>query len=348
MTIYFFFFTLLGFFAISPIKIEKNLLKILKFFFLFSLTIFIGLRHQVGGDWDIYLYDLKNNVKYFNLLELTYVRDFGYEFVSLISYNLGLGIYGLNFLAAIICVYALNKFSKKISDNVWLTFLISYPYLIVVVFMGYTRQGIAMAFILLSLVAIFDNKLLKYALLTFLAILFHKSASIIVPIVFLSYFQFNFKNLNIFVILLIISFFLIYPELTRITSGYFSDSSKYVSSGVYYRLFLNILAGSIFVFFYKFLKFNNKFDKLIIIILILNLLLIYFSFSYSTFVDRIIAYFTITQLVVYSRIYLIYPKYMIYINSIVILIYLSITLMWFNFSNHSSEWIPYKNLLFNY
>lgn len=348
MSVYFFFFTLLSFFSINPIKIEKKFSKILKFLFLFSLTIFIGLRHQVGGDWDLYLHDFNNNIKLFNLLEFAYVRDFGYELLSYICYNLGASIYGLNFLLAILSVYALNKFSKVIDNNVWLTFLISFPYLIIVVFMGYTRQGAAFAFILLSLTAIKDQKLLKYALFTFLAVIFHKSASILIPIVFLSYFKFNLKNFFIFIMLLFIAFFLIYPESSRIVSGYFSDNTKYISVGVYYRLFLNILAGFIFIFFYKYLKFNNKLDNLIIIIFLLNVLLIYFSFDYSTFVDRIIIYFTFIQLVVFSRLYLIYPKYTIIFNLFVILIYLTLILIWMNYSNHSYAWIPYKNILFYY
>lgn len=348
MAIYFFFFTLLSFLSISPLRIEKKLSKILKFFFLISLTIFIGLRHEVGGDWDIYLYDFDNNLEYFNFIEFAYVRDFGYEFISFICYNIGIGFYGLNLITAIFFVYVLNKFSKKISKNVWLCFLISFPYIIIVVFMGYTRQGIAMSFILLSILAINEKKLINYACFAFLAVIFHKSAAIIIPIVFLTYFKINFKNLITFLFLVLFSLFIIYPEVTRITAGYLAENNEYVSNGVYYRLFLNILSGFFFIFFYRYLKFNNNFDKLIVLIFLLNILLLFFSFSFSTLVDRIIIYFTFIQLVVFSRLYLIFPKYIIYFNLFVIFFYLLLFLIWLNFSNHSYAWIPYKNILFKY
>ena len=214
--------------------------------------------------------------------------------------------------------------------------------------MGFTRQGIAMSFILLSLIAIKDKKLFYYTCFTFLALLFHKSAAIIIPIIFLTFFHINIKKLIVFLILVFFSYLLIYPEISRITAGYLSNNSKYVSNGVYYRLFLNILSGFIFIIFYKHIKFNNNFDKLIILIFVLNLILTYFSFSYSTLVDRIIIYFTFIQLIVLSRIYLINPKYTIYFNFIVILIYLSLFVIWLNFSNHSYAWIPYKNILLNH
>ena len=56
MFVYWCFFLTISFFAISPIKIEKKLQKILEYFFLFILIIFVGFRKEVGGDWDNYLH----------------------------------------------------------------------------------------------------------------------------------------------------------------------------------------------------------------------------------------------------------------------------------------------------
>lgn len=348
MIVYWFYFAFLSILSISPIKLELNLSKILKFLLLFSLVIFIGLRYEVGGDWDIYEFDFKNNIEYFNFIEINYVRDFGYEFLSYLIFALGFEIYILNFLLAALFIYSLNKFINFVTDNHWLAFLISFPYIIIVVSMGFTRQGVAFSFVLLSLIAINDKKIIKYLILTFTGMLFHKSAALIIPFIFLTYFKLKFINLISFIALTFISTLIIYPEISRVAAGYFSENSKYISSGVYYRLFLNILAGFIFLIFYKFIKFNNNFDKLIIYIFIANLILIYFSLNYSTFVDRIIIYFTFIQTVVFSRIYLIYPKFKIIFNLTIILIYCLIFLIWLNYSNHSYAWLPYKNIIFQF
>ena len=57
MLIYWLIFLSISFLSISPIKLEKNLQIIFKFFFIILLSFFIGLRQEVGGDWDIYKFD---------------------------------------------------------------------------------------------------------------------------------------------------------------------------------------------------------------------------------------------------------------------------------------------------
>jgi hypothetical protein len=344
--LYWFFFISFSFLSINPISIEKNISKILKYFLLFLLIFFMGLRHQVGGDWDLYLRDFYSNIELYNFFELDYVRDFGYETLSFICFQLGIGIYGLNFIIATFFIISLNRFSMEFSKNYWLSLVISFPYLITVVGMGYTRQGCALAFILLSLVTLKKNKIFACYIYLILAILFHKSAVIMVPIIFLTYFRFNLTNILIILVLIYACIVVISPELARIQSGYFSDGTKYVSSGVYYRLFLNILAGFCFLLFYKKIKTNYKIDNLVILVLFITIGLSFFAKEYSTFVDRVIIYFTFIQIIVFSRLSSINEKYRIVINICVIFIYSLIFFTWLYFANHSYTWVPYNNLIF--
>ena len=346
MAPYWFFFISFAFLSISPINLEKNLKKTFKYSLLFLLIIFIGFRHEVGGDWDIYLYDLEKNITSFNIIELNYVRDFGYELISYIMYNLKFNIYGTNLLLAIFFVYSLNKFANEFKENYWLIFLIAFPYLITVVAMGFTRQATALAFVLISISELKNKKLINYIFYSLIALLFHKSSFILIPIVFLTHVKFSYKNIFIFLILFLISFVLIYPEINRITSGYLSENSKYVSKGVYYRIFLNILAGIIFLIFFNKLKTNDNIDKLIILIFFINVALLFIINQYSTLVDRLIIYYTFIQLIVFSRFYLVNPKYKIFFNLCVIFTYSILFAIWLYFSNHSYAWIPYNNLIF--
>ena len=346
MQLYWVLFSLIAFFSISDIKLDKNLKYILNFIFLLFLTLFIGLRHEVGGDWDIYKYDFQNNVIFFDLSKLNYVRDFGYEFLSFICFKLDLGIYGLNLILSLIFVYSLNKFIIQLKNNYWLLYLISFPYLIIIVSMGYTRQAAGLSFMLLALCSLNDKKLIPFLIYSLTAIMFHKSSAIMLPLIFISYFKINFNNFFIFLILSVVAYFTIIPEIDRISSGYLNVYSKYQSSGVSYRISLNILAGTIFLFFYSKLKFNSKMDNLIIIIFFCNIGLFLLIDNYSTFVDRIIIYFTFIQLIVFSRLYLILPNFKTIINILVIFLYALIFYIWINFSYHSYLWLPYKNILF--
>ncbi len=345
MILYLYVFSLIALFSSLPIKLNKNSKYLLNLLFLLFLSIFIGLRYQVGGDWDIYLSDFENNIEYFNLFNFSYVRDFGYELISYICYYLGIGIYGLNFILAIFFVYALNKFAHEFSENYWLIFLIALPYLITVVAMGYTRQGAALSFVLISICAIKNQRIYLFCFLIILSILFHKSSVVIIPFIFISLFKFSLKNISIFLFLLLFSLAILYPEITRISAGYLSENSQYVSQGVYYRIFINILAGIIFLAFYKKIRTNSNIDKLIISVFIFNIFLLLLINNYSTLVDRLIIYFTFIQLIVFSRLHLIYPTIKNIFNLAIICLYLILYLIWLNFSYHSYAWIPYKNIL---
>ena len=232
------------------------------------------------------------------------------------------------------------------NDNYWLIFVIAFPYLITVVAMGFTRQAAAFAFFLFSLSALRNKNFFYYFLFTFLAILFHKSSAILIPIIFLSYFRLNLLFVIIFLLLSLVSYFIIYPEFARITGGYLQENSIYESRGVSWRISLNILAGLLFIIFYKKIKIQKNINRLIILSFIFNLVLLLFINEYSVLVDRLIIYFTFIQLLVFSRLYLIYPKYKILFNLLVILAYSIIYFTWFKFSFHAYAWVPYKNILF--
>jgi len=308
----------------------------------------MGLRHEVGGDWDLYLRDFSSNIVFFNFFKFEYLRDFGYETLSFICFHLGIGIYGLNFIIATFFIISLNRFSMEFSKNYWLSLVVSFPYLITVVGMGYTRQGSALAFILLALVSLKKNKIFSSYVYLILAILFHKSAVIMLPIIFLTYFRFSLTNILIILILIGGCVVVIFPEFARVQSGYFSDGTKYVSTGVYYRLFLNLLAGFLFLIFYKKIKTYYKIDNLVILIFFITIFLSFLAADYSTFVDRIIIYFTFIQIIAFTRLSSINENYRILISVFVIFIYSLMYFIWLYFANHSYAWVPYNNLIFEF
>lgn len=345
MYLYWFILSFVSLLSLRPVKFEEKLNNIIKIYFLIFLSIFIGLRHEVGGDWDIYKYDFYRNVHFFNILNLQYIRDFGYELLSYATYKLELGIYGLNFALGIIFIFSLHTFALNFSKNYWLTFVIAFPYLITVVSMGFTRQGTALAFALLSLCAIRNLKSYKFIFYSIMAILFHKSVALLSILILLTHFKFKIKFILIFIILILSSFALILPDISRYVAGYLTEASQYKSKGVYFRMSLNLLSGLIFLFFYKKIKVDKNINLLIFLVFFINIILLFIIKDHSTFVDRIIIYFVFIQLIVFTRLELIAPRFEIFFTLTIIILYFAVYFVWFNYSIHSYAWMPYKNIL---
>ena len=119
---------------------------------IFFFTIFIGFRYEVGGDWIQYknfFYEYSKSIDS-NLIVKFLDHGLVYVVINIISYFLGIDFIGTNFVCAIIFMAALSSFLYS-TKNRWLGLLVSYPIIIVVLGMGYTRQGLAFAFSLLLL-----------------------------------------------------------------------------------------------------------------------------------------------------------------------------------------------------
>ena len=79
-----------------------NLYYVVLLFNLIFISILVGFRHEVGGDWSTYLsaYDSQGIIRDKSLL-----YEPGYQLISWISYQLDAGIYGVNLIAAIISIW---------------------------------------------------------------------------------------------------------------------------------------------------------------------------------------------------------------------------------------------------
>ena len=88
----------------TPIRVDKMLSNILWTIYWIFLTLVIGLRHEVGGDWNHYLYD---NGLYTSLLGVgffeiftmnNFLHDIGFLTIHWFSQNIFNGIYTTNLI----------------------------------------------------------------------------------------------------------------------------------------------------------------------------------------------------------------------------------------------------------
>ena len=355
MISYYFLFSLPLIGVFTHYHYKKNL-DFFLWFFLIAIYIFIiGFRYEVGGDWDTYIHGLKKHTIQFDPLTFNVRSDYGYELITWITYNLGFGIYGSNIISSVIFIVSLSYFCS-LQPNKWLAFLISFPVIIVVLGMGFTRQGIAFAFFLLSLISLIKKNNFSYFLYMFISILFHKSIVIFLPIYFLSIEKNYLKNFLLFSFFLILISFFIYKDIqllfiTYILNRFTNNESGtgLVSYGIYYRLFLNLIPAIIMLIYRKQLT-HNKIEKRIFVLFSLLILLFFlFSSTFSVVVDRMNLYTAILQVFVLSRLcYIIEDKRIIKIvNLFIVIFYFLILFVWLNFAVNAHAWTPYMNYFFH-
>ena len=261
----------------------------------------IGLRHEVGGDWSEYLEMLAS----YNDTSIS-EREYGFQDPAFILFNwlsvqTGLGIYLLNLLSAIFFSWGLLVFCRA-QPRPWLAVAVAVPYLITVVAMGYTRQGVAIGIAMIGMVALGQGSIWRFVLWIALAATFHKSAVILVPLAVLANTKRRVLTLLWVGVLGFTLFTLMLQEaMSFLLGGYIEGEMQ--SSGAAIRIAMNALPATLFLMFRKRFQLSpdqRSFWTWMSLSALLLVLALKVSPS-STAVDRIALYWIPLQLFVLSR-----------------------------------------------
>ncbi len=360
MTIYLLYFVFPIFFYLlsNSIKIS-SILQPLWFSYLILLTIFVGFRYNVGGDWIIY-------DEYFNLINstndifkteigsiLSVNTEFGYDFIILLFKTFGLDIVHLNLFLSIIFFLSLTLFFN-ILDNKYLAIIISFPFAILLLGMGFQRQAISFSFLLFAVYYLSKDKKNIFYLFLILGIFFHKSL-----IIFIFYYFFEklknisslfSKNSIIILSILIIFLFIFRQNFLSLIDIYLLDQSKEFepSKGAYYRIFPSFISAIIYLYFYKNLNYSNDIKSFFLYLTFISIFTSIIMIILPTFADRLNLYLLPLQIFVFTNIITIsgLKKYSIIIELAIISFYFLFLLVWLTFATHRQFWIPYNNYLF--
>ena len=340
---------------LTPIKASKDLSIIQWSIYWIFLTFVIGFRHEVGGDWVHYLYDNTlytslSEVGFFEIFTLSHLsHDIGFLFVHWFSQNLFNGIYTTNLVCAAIFTSGLLRLCRA-TPAPWLALVIATPFLITVVSMGYTRQSAALGFIMWGLVDLMNGEKSKYYLSIIAAVLFHKSALIMILFGVFSKTRISNKitKKDYFIISLIIVFVsAIYPTIEHMVYFYITNT-KMNSSGALIRVSMSAAAAIVFFIFKKRWEIAYKDSNLWNLFSIFVLLLLPLVFVVSTAVDRIALYLLPMQIVIFPRVLVLISNHNTrHLFLVSILTMYALTLfVWINYATHSVYWLPYNNILF--
>ena len=315
------------------------------------LTLFIGLRHEVGGDWFNYLPYL-TRAKGFTAPEVIAWGDPGYNLLNWVFASHPWGIYGVNLVSAAIFSAGLVWFCRA-QPRPWLALCVAIPYLVIVVSMGYSRQGVAIGFLLPGLLALERGNLRLFLASIALSATFHSTALVmlafVVPAVPGQTLFSRFLRLLLLTVVgaVLVQAFLA-SEVEGLVDGYIEN--EYKSEGAAIRVAMNLLPSLLL------LKWSHLFDltdqqlrlwrSIALTALACTLALVLLP-SNSTAIDRIALYVIPIQLVVASRL----PGTRILgmtarqLLLLTLLFCISVQYVWLNYATHAGGWLPYLNVL---
>lgn len=346
MIIYWIMYLVPALFSINYILNRELKISGLKFLII-AILLIIGTREN-GGDYETYkeAFDLlrgedlknsigKNELIYGTLIWITHYLNFGFEFII--------------FVTSLIFSISLYKFIEY-EPNPSLMLAIAVPYLIIVVAIGYIRQGVSIALIMLALNSIKQKKSFSSLLFILLAGGFHLT-SLIGLLLLRHTFQFRQKSKKIiFHVLIILGgslaiYNILFEEITNYYRNYI-DIEHYESSGAIPRLLLNCIAA--FAYFWKRKKWSPIDKNLWGDFSYASIGCLVIGFFSSTAADRLGLYLIPLQMIAFGRLisYETESKKQILYLSGVLFGYGLLLGLWLNLGSFTEElWLPYKSSL---
>jgi len=309
-----------------------------------ALVLMIGLRFEVGGDWSTYIHHLEKGIDE-SFMQSLLQSDPAYKLLNWFSGRIDGGIWFVNSVGAALFSWGLIVFCRQ-QPRPWLAMAVAAPYLITVVAMGYTRQGIAIGLCMMALAELKDKRLYRYFFYMGLAALFHKTAIIMLPLVAFSSASNRWWRYALTLIILACLYVLLIRDSTDyFVSGYID--AEYNSQGAAIRVAMNALPGVLFLLLQKRFRLTpdeRAFWRIMALGALVFIGLLVVSPS-STAVDRLALYWIPLQMYVFSRL----PEALgreghqnlIWVLAI-IAYHAAVLGVWLVFATHAQYWLPYQ------
>lgn len=308
------------------------------------LTLMIGYRFRVGGDWINYFHYL-DDVRGLRLHQVLLLDDPGYHLLNWLSAERGWGIFGVNLIGGGIFSVGLAVFCHHL-PRPWLALVVAVPYTVIVLAMGYSRQAIALGLAMLGLVALGRKSMLWFVFWVVLGATFHKTAVVLLPIAALATTHNRFWTaLWLGVVALLAYMLLLQDSAESLYVNYIE--ARYQSEGALIRLLMNAVPAAILLCWRQRFEFTRAEASLWSWFAIISVVLLggFLVSPSSTAVDRMALYMLPLQMVVFSHLPDVIGRKSNSSNAwsaVVVLYYATVQFVWLNYAQHAFLWLPYR------
>lgn len=309
---------------------------------LIAILVLVGLRHDVGADYDNYA-ELFRRTRLISSDALLSYGDWGYHFSSRLLSENGGSLWQLNLLCAAIFGWGLYRFARA-QPEPWLALVVAIPYMVTVVAMGYTRQATALGILMMGLAAVLRGaSLVRFAVYVALAALFHRSAVVVLPLMM---FVFPRSRLTdaLLVVALTLSLYVLFLQdaVEQFQRGYLERG--YQSQGAAIRIAQLALAALLFFAARSRMMFSEAEGRLWrnFAVVALAMAAVLILSPSSTAVDRVSLYLLPLQVAVLARLPIaISPP----LARLLVVAYSGLVLfVWLNYAAHARYWLPYQTI----
>ena len=305
------------------------------------IALMIGLRYEVGADWEVYKF-LFSYARFADLARVLRIGDPGYQLLNWAVQRIGAEIWAVNLVCGAIFAFGLFRFARSQPDP-WLTFVVAIPYLVVVVAMGYSRQAVAIGILMAGLGALQRGaSILRFAFYVAAAALFHKTAVVVLPLAIFASQRSRLLNL----LAGIAGSILLYDVfLSSSVEGFVRNyiETEYNSQGAAIRVVMNLVPAVALFLFRRRLQFSPiemrmwTYFALAAVAMPIALVVL----PSTTVVDRLSLYLIPLQLAVLPRLAYLFKGRSL--GRFLVIIYAALVLfVWLNFAVHAKYWLPYR------
>lgn len=311
-------------------------------------VLFIGLRHDVGGDWSGYLM-ITERVSQGSLLDALHDQEVLFSLLTWCSTRLGFGVYGANLVGAAVFCTGLFAFCSRL-PNRWLALAAATPFLVVVAVMSANRQGMAIGVSLIIMSRWQQLGLMRKAGGILVAALFHTSAILLLVLAASEMQIGRVKKLVLMLLVSVAAFWLVSRSDAiwyRYTTIYVKQSAGAYSPGAIFHLLLNLAPAVVM------LAFRRRWSKiaedwsLLRELCLLAVGLMILSPFFTVAVGRMSLYlFPISiSFVAYLPQQIGSPAGRALARTLSVLLLGSVLAIWLTFANTAFTYFPYKNVL---
>jgi hypothetical protein len=308
-----------------------------------AMVILIGLRWETGGDWGNY--DRMVQSALWSTDRLALFDDPAFVLLSRTAAETHYGMLVITMVSAVFMAAGLTRFCLS-QPRPWLSLAAAVPYLVVVLGMGYIRQGMAISLFMIALSDVGRHSSVRYALWIGAAAMIHSTAIVLLPmVVVISRTNFAVRAGAAALLLVLFAYAAESARGELFVTNYVD--AEMTSSGAVIRLLMTAIAGGMLLYWRSRFDLDPTERKVTYVlsaaaIVAFGLVAVFPS---STVIDRAGLYLLPLQCMVYARL----PDAMsgnertarVLVVGVVAL-YAAAFFVWLNYAVNVSYWLPYR------